>query len=135
VTAATEGVDGVARLLGEEWAGVNMPGAVVITKIDHGRADFDTVLAECQGAFGEGVLPLYLPVSSGGGGGGAGGAGLSGLIGLLSETFYDYSSGTRAAATVTADDDIERMALARDSLIEGSITECRDENLMDPVPS
>jgi len=131
VVAATDGVDGVTRLLWEECAAVGMPRAVVITKIDHGRADFDTVLAECQGAFGEGVLPLYLPVSSGGGGGGSGGAGLSGLIGLLSETLYDYSSGTRTASTVTADDDIERMALARDSLIEGIITESEDETLMD----
>src|SRR5215470_7431700 len=119
VVAATDGVDGVTRLLWEECAAVGMPRAVVITKIDHGRADFDTVLAECQGAFGEGVLPLYLPVSSEGG--------VSGLIGLLSETLYDYSPGTRAASTVTTDDDIERMTLARDSLIEGIITESEDE--------
>ena len=96
VVAATDGVDGVTRLLWEECAAVGMPRAVVITKIDHGRADFATVLAECQGAFGEGVLPLYLPVAD------ASGGGVSGLIGLLSETLYDYSSGTRAASAVTA---------------------------------
>ena len=89
VVAATDGVDGVTRLLWDECAAVGMPRAVVITKIDHKRADFATVLAECQGAFGEGVLPLYLPVP------GPGGTGVSGLIGLLSETLYDYSSGTR----------------------------------------
>jgi elongation factor G len=125
VVAATDGIDGVTRLLWDECAAVGMPRAVVITKIDHGRADFETVLAECQGAFGEGVLPLYLPVP------GAGGSGVSGLIGLLSETLYDYSSGTRAASAVTADADLERMALARDSLIEGIITESEDETLME----
>ncbi len=125
VVAATDGVDGVTRLLWDECAAVGMPRAVVITKIDHGRADFATVLAECQGAFGEGVLPLYLPVS------GAGGSGVSGLIGLLSETLYDYSSGTRDASAVTADADLERMAPARDSLIEGIITESEDETLME----
>lgn len=149
VIAATDGVDGVTRLLWEECAAVGMPRAVVITKIDHGRADFGTVLAECQAAFGEGVLPLYLPVA------GAGGSGISGLIGLLSQTLYDYSSGgnsnfassgtgtnppgtaklehpgTREASPVSAAADVERMAPAREALIEGIITESEDETLME----
>ena len=73
VVSATDGIDGVTRLLWEECAAVSMPRAVVVTKVDHGRADFATVLAECQGAFGEGVLPLYLPVP------GPDGTGVSGL--------------------------------------------------------
>src|SRR6201992_2087300 len=125
VVAATDGIDGVTRLLWDECAAVGMPRAVVITKIHHGRADYATVLAECRGAFGEGVLPLYLPVS------GADGSGVSGLIGLLSETLYDYSSGTCAASPVSAASHIEQMAPARDSLIEGIITESEDETLMD----
>ncbi|HET9079431.1 MAG TPA: elongation factor G-like protein EF-G2 [Trebonia sp.] len=125
VVAATDGVDGVTRLLWDECAAVGMPRAVVITKIDHGRADFSTVLAECQGAFGEGVLPLYLPVA------GADGTGVSGLIGLLSQTLYDYSSGTRAASAVSTEPDVEQMVPARDALIEGIITESEDETLME----
>ena len=121
VVAATDGIDGVTRLLWDECAAVGMPRAVVITKIDHGRADYSTVLAECQGAFGEGVLPLYLPVSGAGG--------VSGLIGLLSETLYDYSSGTRSASAATEMSDDAQ--LARDALIEGIITESEDETLME----
>jgi elongation factor G len=131
VVAATDGVDGVTRLLWDECAAVGMPRAVVITKIDHGRADFATVLAECQDAFGEGVLPLYLPVPGPGESGSRGGTGVSGLIGLLSGTLYDYSSGARTAAGVSADADLERMTPARDSLIEGIITESEDETLME----
>jgi elongation factor G len=124
VASATDGIDGVTRLLWEECALVGMPRAVVITKIDHGRADFATVLAECQDAFGEGVAPLYLPV--------AGAApGVSGLIGLLSETMYEYSSGHRSAKPVTRGSDKEAMASARDALIEGIITESEDETLME----
>jgi elongation factor G len=124
VASATDGIDGVTRLLWEECALVGMPRAVVITKIDHGRADFSTVLAECQDAFGEGVAPLYLPV--------AGAApGVSGLIGLLSETMYEYSSGHRSAKPVTRGSDKEAMASARDALIEGIITESEDETLME----
>jgi elongation factor G len=124
VAAATDGIDGVTRLLWDECAAVGMPRAVVITKIDHGRADFETVLAECQGAFGEGVLPLYLPVPSSAGA-------VGGLIGLLSETLYDYSTGSRAIKAVTRAGDAARMASARDSLIEGIITESEDETLME----
>src|SRR5438128_4733367 len=43
--AATEGVDGLTRMLWEECAAVGMPRAVVITKIDHQRADFDQALS------------------------------------------------------------------------------------------
>ncbi len=124
VASATDGIDGVTRLLWDECAAVGMPRAVVITKIDHGRADFETVLAECQGAFGEGVLPLYLPVP------GSSGA-LGGLIGLLTETLYDYSTGSRSAKTVTRASDAAAMRSARDSLIEGIITESEDETLME----
>ncbi len=123
VVSAADGIDGVTRILWDECAAVSMPRAVVITKVDHGRADYAAVLAECQDAFGEGVLPLYLPVSGAGG--------VSGLIGLLSETLYDYSGGARAAAPVSADADIARMAPARDSLIEGIITESENETLME----
>jgi elongation factor G len=124
VASATDGIDGVTRLLWEECAQVGMPRAVVITKIDHGRADFGTVLAECQDAFGEGVAPLYLPSAGSS-------PGASGLIGLLSQTLYEYSSGHRSAKPVTRGSDQEAMAAARDALIEGIITESEDETLME----
>ncbi|HTU09032.1 MAG TPA: GTP-binding protein, partial [Trebonia sp.] len=125
VVAATDGVDGVTQMLWEECAAVGMPRAVVITKIDHQRADYAAALTACREAFGEGVAPLYLPV-----GGGQSGGDVTGLIGLLSETLYDYSSGTRATGTPEGAD-ADRMATERDSLIEGIITESEDETLMD----
>jgi elongation factor G len=123
VVAATDGVDGVTRLLWDECAQVGMPRAVVITKVDHARADFGTVLAECKGAFGDGVQPLYLPVPAASGG-------VSGLLGLLSQTRYDYSGGTRTAGQ-PSDADLARLGSERDALIEGIITESEDETLMD----
>src|SRR5579859_1844109 len=94
---ATDGVDGLTRMLWEECALVGMPRAVVITKIDHQRADFDAALAACRDAFGESVAPLYLPVSAGEGNG------ASGLIGLLSQKLFDYSGSGRAEAGVPAE--------------------------------
>src|SRR5215472_10160259 len=94
--SATEGVDGLTRMLWEECAAVGMPRAVVITKIDHHRADFEEALAACRDAFGESVAPLYLPVTDGQGG-------VKGLVGLLSQRFYDYSGGTRTDTDIPAD--------------------------------
>jgi len=130
VVSATDGVDGVTQMLWEECAAVNMPRAVVITKIDHQRADFGAALDACRSAFGDAVAPLYLPVGGSGASSDGSGTGVSGLIGLLSQHLYDYSSGSRVA-TEPGDDDAARMAPLRDELIEGIITESEDETLMD----
>jgi elongation factor G len=121
---ATDGVDGLTRMLWEECARVGMPRAVVITKIDHQRADFDAALAACRDAFGESVAPLYLPVSDGEG------SGAHGLIGLLSQKLFDYSGSDRAEAAVPAEY-ADQTELLRGELIEGIIQESEDESLME----
>ncbi|WP_326638791.1 elongation factor G-like protein EF-G2 [Streptosporangium sp. NBC_01755] len=122
VVSAAEGVDGLTRMLWEECAVVGMPRAVVITKIDHQRADFEEVLAACQEAFGDGVSPLYLPVVTNGR--------VNGLIGLMSQKFYNYATGTRtenSPGPAYAD----QIETHRGALIEGVIQESEDESLMD----
>jgi elongation factor G len=121
--SATEGVDGLTRMLWEECAAVGTPRAVVITKIDHQRADFDDALAACRAAFGDSVAPLYLPVTDGQGS-------VRGLIGLLSEHFFDYSGGSRTERDPEPED-TARMEEARSALIEAIIQESEDESLMD----
>src|SRR5258708_3389431 len=44
VISAVDGIDGLTRILWEECAAVGMPRAVVITKIDQQRGDFDATL-------------------------------------------------------------------------------------------
>jgi elongation factor G len=121
--SAAEGVDGLTRMLWEECAAVGTPRAVVITKIDHQRGDFDEALAACRGAFGDSLAPLYLPVDDGKGG-------IRGLIGLLSERFYDYSGGNRNE-TDPDPGQASRTEEARSVLIEAIIQESEDESLMD----
>jgi elongation factor G len=60
VIAANEGIDEPTRALWRECAQVSMPRVVVVTKLDHARADYDGVVAEAQDAFGDKVLPVYL---------------------------------------------------------------------------
>ncbi|MEP7090457.1 MAG: elongation factor G-like protein EF-G2 [Nocardioidaceae bacterium] len=62
VIAANEGVDVATRALWRECAAVGMPRVVVVSKLDHARADYDGVLEQAQGAFGDRVLPVYLHV-------------------------------------------------------------------------
>ncbi|WP_169950016.1 elongation factor G-like protein EF-G2 [Microbispora sp. H11081] len=118
VVSAADGVDGLTRMLWEECALVRMPRAVVITKIDHQRANFDEVLATCQDAFGDGVAPLYLPVDG------------TGLLGLLSQRLFDYSGGGRTELEPD-DDQLALIEQYRGDLIEGIIQESEDETLMD----
>ncbi|MCG5218789.1 elongation factor G-like protein EF-G2 [Streptosporangium sp. KLBMP 9127] len=117
VVSAAEGIDGLTRILWEECAAVAMPRAVVITKIDHQRADFDEVLTTCQAVFGDGVAPVYLPHDGG-------------LVGLLTQRFYDYTGGTRAEREPPAET-LDTIETYRGGLIEGIIQESEDESLMD----
>lgn len=128
VVSAADGVDGSTRMLWDECAAVGMPRAIVVTKLDSARADFDEMTAICQRVFGDGdsdrVLPLYLPLH------GEDGESVVGLMGLLTQRVYDYSSGTREAR----DPDPEHLPLieeARNRLIEAVIAESEDETLMD----
>jgi elongation factor G len=121
--SAADGVDGLTKMLWEECASAGTPRAVVITKIDHQRGDFNEALAACRDAFGDSVAPLYLPVADGQGT-------VQGLIGLLSQRFYDYSGGSRSDTGVPADE-ADRVEEARGALIEAIIQESEDESLMD----
>ena len=81
-----------------------MPRAVVITKLDQARADYDGVLAQAQAAFGDKVMPLYVPVRAD-----------AEVVG----------ADRPARALRRRHDDL------RGDLIEGVIEESEDETLMD----
>jgi elongation factor G len=123
VVSAVDGIDGATQMIWEECAAVGMPRAIVVSKLDRDRADFEETLALCQRVFGDGVQPLYLPLHTDD-------EHVGGVIGLLSQKIFDYSSGTR----VERDPDPEHLPLIADSrsaLIEGVIAESEDESLMD----
>ena len=103
VIAANEGVDEATRELWRECEDVGMPRAVVISKADHARADFDSTLRAAREAFGERVLPVVVPDGDG-------------VRRLLTEP----SSGP-------SDEEDPR----RGELIEAVIEESEDETLMD----
>lgn len=59
-SASEGGIDEPTKTLWRECAAVDMPRVVVVTKLDHPRADYDSVVAQAQEAFGEKVVPAYL---------------------------------------------------------------------------
>lgn len=105
VIAANERVDEPTKLLWQECDAVAMPRAVVITKLDHARADYTSALRDTREAFGDKVVPLYFPVDAG-------------LIGLL--------TGEPPTAPHLAE-----YTQLRGALIEGIIEESEDESLME----
>jgi elongation factor G len=118
VVAANEGVDAATRAVWQECATVGMPRAVVVTKLDHARADYAGVLAQAQQTFGDKVLPAYLPLDA------------SNLAGMLSQNVYTYDAGKRSKRATSEEEALE-IESARGSLIEGVIEESEDETLMD----
>ncbi len=112
VIAANEGIDEPTKVMWRECAEVGMPRVVVVSKLDHARADYDGVVAQAQAAFGERVLPVYLREKGPEG---------DRLVGLLTGELDP--SGT-IADRAGAD---ERRA----ALIEGVIEESEDETLME----
>jgi elongation factor G len=106
VLAANEGVDHATTMLWHECAEVAMPRAVIVTKLDHARADYPGVVAQARAAFGEKVLPVCLPVTEGGH--------VTALEGLIDGKDFDAEA-----------------AEHRGALIEGIIEESEDETLMD----
>lgn len=123
VVSAVDGVDAATQMLWEECAAVGMPRAVVVTRLDHPRADFDELVAICQRVFGDGVMPLMLPLHKDDGT-------PAGFIDLITQRVHDYSSGSR----VDRDPEpkhVELIENTRASLIEGIIAESEDESLMD----
>ena len=106
VLPAHEGLDHATAQLWHECAEVAMPRAVVVTKLDHARADYPGVVAQARAAFGDKVLPVFLPVLDGG--------------------------STTALQPLIDGKDFEGEALEhRGALIEGIIEESEDETLMD----
>src|SRR6266487_3932857 len=124
VVSAVDGVDATTVSLWEECAAVGMPRAVVVTRLDHQRADFDEAVAVCQRVFGDNVLPLYLPLHADEGG-------VAGLIGLLSRKVFDYSGGFPPKEREPDPEHLELIDTARNALIEGIIAESEDETLME----
>ncbi len=123
VISASDGMDPITTSLWSECAATGMPRAIVITKLDTGKADFDTALEAITTAFGSGTHPAYLPLEDAGGQ-------VVGNMSLLTGHVHDYSSGQR----VTTDANEAQRTLIesfRTDYVESIITESEDDALLE----
>lgn len=132
VVSASDGVNGSTRAVWEECAAVGMPRAIVVTRLEAARADFEEMTRVCAETFGaddpDAVLPLYLPLH--GPQGPDGHAPVTGLAGLLAQKLFDYSTGERKESE-PGEEQLPWLEEARNRLIEGIISESEDEVLME----
>ncbi|MFF5227570.1 elongation factor G-like protein EF-G2 [Dactylosporangium sp. NPDC000521] len=125
VVSSVDGVDAATAALWEECAAVGMPRAVAVTRLDHPRADFQDTVDLCQDAFGDNVLPLYLPML------GDDGTAVEGLIGLITHRVFDYSAGYPPSVRDPEPQHLPAIEESHNSLLEGIIAESEDETLME----
>lgn len=85
VVSAVEGVEVQTELLWRRVAALRLPRMVFVNKEDKDRADFAGVLEQLRAAFGDGFVPLELPLGEA--------AGLHGVVDLLSEQALEYEPG------------------------------------------
>ncbi len=123
VVSSAEQVGAASQMLWAECEAVGMPRAVVLTKLDHPRADPTGAVAAIQALSTGNVLPLYLPVD------GSDGAPTA-VMGMLSGSVFDHAVDGRTERTPTADETAQ-LESARGELIEAVIEESEDESLMD----
>jgi elongation factor G len=123
VVSALDDIDAATTALWAECDQLGTPRAVVISRLDHPRANYEAAVAACQRAFGDSVVPAYLPVRTDGT--------VTGLLGLLSGTVSDYAQGAEPAVRDATPEELAASEEARGTLIEGIISESEDESLMD----
>lgn len=122
VVAAADGIDAATAALWHECAVVNMPRAIVISKLDDGRTTFDVALGNLQSVLGKSVQPAYVPLKTG--------EQIMGNLSLVSQQVHDYGTGS----LVSRPADKAELAIIeqyRSELIEGIIEESEDADLMD----
>jgi elongation factor G len=61
VFSGADGLDEATRMLWRECAAVGMPRAIVVSRLEQARADFDETVATCRRVFGD-AQPLALPL-------------------------------------------------------------------------
>lgn len=118
VVSAADGIDEPTRLLWEECRAVNMPRALVVSKLEQTRADWAATVDMCQRVFGD-AQPICLPAVAD--------DRLTGVLDLVEPCFSGPDGETREL-TEAEQSVVEE---ARAGLLESVIEESEDEELME----
>lgn len=118
VVSAADGIDEPTRLLWEECRVVDMPRAVVVSKLEQTRADWEATVGMCQRILGD-AQPVCLPVLEE--------DRLTGVLDLVEPGFSGPDGETRDLT----EDEQTLVEEARAGLLESVIEGSEDEELME----
>ena len=119
---AVSAVDGVEVQTEALWRAAEeegIPRAIVITKLDRERADYERVLDELRESFGKSIAPIQVPIGSE--------ESLRGLVRVATERAYEYQDGSPTGTPVDLPDEVADLVhTAHTNLIE-TVVETDDE--------
>ena len=98
VVSAVDGVEVQTEALWRVADEEGIPRAIVITKLDRERANYEQVLDELRTNFGKTVAPIQVPIGSE--------EALRGLVRVATERAYEYSGGSPVGKQVDLPDEV-----------------------------
>jgi elongation factor G len=118
VIPAKTGLDGSTRLLWQECADVEMPRAIVLSRVDVPEVDIAARIEELRSVLGSSIMAFEVPLSP------------TSVIDLLTLTVHDHGGSGHTARAATEDEQ-RQVAGLRAALIEAIISEADDDALME----
>jgi len=118
-----DGVGGPSAMTEEAAASAleyNLPGFVVINKLDRERADFEAALQACNTSLKKKVLPVCYPIGAE--------ADFKGMVDIVSGKAFEYDADGKSTQIDIPADMADDMALAKEEFIE-NIAELNDDLL------
>ena len=116
-----DGVGGPSAMTEEAAAAAleyNLPGLVIINKLDRERSDFDTCVDACATALKKKIIPVCYPIGVE--------AGFKGMVNIVTNKAFEYDENGKAVQVDIPADMAEAMTAAKEAFIE-NIAELDDE--------
>jgi elongation factor G len=118
-----DGVGGPSAMTEEAAASAleyNLPGLVIVNKLDRERSDFATCLDACTVSLKKKIIPICYPIGTE--------AGFKGLVNIITNKAYQYDADGKATQVDIPADMADDMAVAKEEFIE-NIAELNDDLL------
>lgn len=118
-----DGVGGPSAMTEEAAASAleyNLPGFVIINKLDRERSDFTTAVAACDTSLKKKIIPVCYPIGKE--------EGFKGLVNIVSGTAFEYDADGKATRIDIPADMADEIAAAKEEFIE-NVAELDDDLL------
>lgn len=119
---AQNGIEVTTEISWRNLTKMNKPVMFVMNQLDHEKANFDEVLRELQGQFGNKVIPVQYPVATG--------VGFNSIVDVLTKKLYKYpANGGKPEVSDIPENEKAKADAMRTALIEAAAES--DEALME----